>query len=112
MEQKFAIRDKVAVITGGGGIICGVLAEQMAFCGAKIAVLDRSSQAAQHTADRICSTGGQAIAIVCDVLERESIQRAADAVMNRWGIADILINGAGGNHPKATTGPDCSFFDL
>lgn len=112
MKHMFDISEKIAAITGGGGVICGTLAKKMAECGARIAVLDLSLEGAQRTVDAITEAGGDAIAVACDVLNRESIEQAAGKVIERYGRIDILINGAGGNHPKATTGPDHSFFDL
>lgn len=112
MSKLFEIDGKTTVITGGGGIICSALAKQMAACGAKVVVLDLSLESARRTAREITDDGNEAIALACDVLSLESIQQAATVVMEHYGSVDILINGAGGNHPKATTGPDHSFFDL
>ncbi|MBR5292082.1 MAG: SDR family oxidoreductase [Clostridia bacterium] len=106
------INGKIAVITGGGGVICGTLATEMAKQGARVAVLDLSLEKAQQTCDAIIKAGGQAIALSCNVLDRESTLAAAQSVIDTYGRIDILINGAGGNHPMATTGPDSSFFDL
>jgi len=108
----FRLDGKVAVITGGGGVICSAIAKDMADAGAKTALLDLSLERAQYTADEIIKNGGDAIAVETDVLSVESISRAKDAITRKYGKADILINGAGGSHPKATTGPEQSFFDL
>ena len=110
MAQLFS--GKVAAITGGGGIICSVLAKGLAQEGAKIAVLDISEQAAGKVADQINADGGQAIAVCVDVLDKNSVQQAADRVIDAFGRVDILINGAGGNKPAATTDAQHSFFDL
>ena len=112
MKQTFDISEKVVAITGGGGVICSTLAKEMAACGAKIAVLDLSFEGAQRTADTIVDASGEAIALACNVLNRESIEQAADAVINHYGRVDVLVNGAGGNHPKATTSSEHSFFEL
>ncbi len=106
------INGKVAVITGGGGVICSTLAVEMAKQGAHIAVLDLSLEKAQQTRDSIIHAGGQAIALSCNVLDRESTISAAQSVIATYGRIDILVNGAGGNHPMATTSSDSSFFDL
>jgi len=109
---NITVKDKVAVITGAGGIICSVLAKDMAAQGAKIALLDLALDKAQTAADEITKAGGEAIAVQANVLEIPSLEQAAKAVMEKFGKVDILINGAGGNHPKSTTGPKQSYFEL
>ena len=94
---------KSAVVTGGGGVLCSCFAEALGECGAKVAVLDLSLDAADAVAKRICANGGTAQAFACNVLEKESILAAGDAVIAAFGNIDILINGAGGNNPRATT---------
>ena len=94
---------KTAVVTGGGGVLCSCFAEALGECGAKVAVLDLSLDAADAVAKRICANGGTAQAFACNVLEKESILAAGDAVIAAFGNIDILINGAGGNNPRATT---------
>jgi len=108
----FRLDGKVAVITGAGGVICSELAKDMATAGAKIALLDLSAERAQAAADVIIKAGGEAIAVETDVLSPESLENAKASVLEKFGKIDILINGAGGNSPKATTNPDQSFFDL
>ncbi len=103
---------KVAVVTGGAGILCGTLCRELASEGAKVAVLDINVQAAEQLADEINQSGGEAAGIGCDVGEKESIFSAAQQVLKNWGRVDILINGAGGNSQKATTRADLPFFDL
>jgi len=97
------LNGKVAVVTGGGGILCGVMAKALAACGAKVAVLDLRAENAQKVADAINADGGTAIGVAANVLERESLQQAEKVVAEKFGKCDILINGAGGNHPKGTT---------
>jgi len=97
------LKGQVAVVTGGGGILCSVLADAMAQCGAKVAILDLKPEMGQKAADAITRAGNVAKAFACNVLERESIERAHAQVKAVFGPVDILVNGAGGNHPKGTT---------
>src|ERR1039457_3491487 len=97
------LKDQVAVITGGGGILCSVMADALAQCGAKVAILDLKLEHAQKAADKITKAGGVAKPFVCNVLEKASIEQAHAQVNAAFGPIDILINGAGGNHPKGTT---------
>lgn len=97
------LKDKIIVITGGGGILCSAFAEELAKEGAKIAVLDLNLAAAQKVADKIISNGGIAIAESCNVLLRESLEATRLNIINKLGKCDILINGAGGNNPKGNT---------
>jgi NAD(P)-dependent dehydrogenase (short-subunit alcohol dehydrogenase family) len=112
MKELFDVNDKVIVITGAGGVLCGAMATALAKAGARIAVLDIDETAAAEVTDEIISSQGQAIAVKCDVLDKKSIQAASDKVTSELGTIDILINGAGGNKKEATTSPDLSFFDL
>jgi len=112
MEELFDIKDKTIVITGAGGVLCGTMAKALAKAGAKIAVLDIVETAANKVVDEITSTGGQAVAVKCDVLDKASLELAKKKVTAQFGRIDVLINGAGGNKKEATTSPDLSFFDL
>lgn len=113
---------KVAVITGAGGVICSYMSEIMAAAGAKVVLLDINEKVVKAVADRINEEGGTAIGICCDVLSNESIKEAHDIVLKKFGKCNILLNGAGGNHPKATTksevfsmdqlGKEKTFFDI
>ena len=94
---------KVAVVTGAGGVICSVLAKELARAGARVALLNRSLDSAQIHANEIVAEGGIAKAYPCDVLDRERCYAVADQVERELGKCDILINGAGGNSPRATT---------
>jgi NAD(P)-dependent dehydrogenase (short-subunit alcohol dehydrogenase family) len=80
--------------------------------GARVAVLDLFPEGAQRVADEIVAAGGEALAIKCNVLDRASVEAAADTVLAAFGRVDLLINGAGGNKPQATTSADLRFFDL
>ena len=97
------LKDKVAVVTGGGGVLCAGFAKTLAACGAKVAILDLREDAAKVVADEINADGGCAIAIGANVLERESMEAAKKTVDEKLGSCDILLNGAGGNNPKGTT---------
>lgn len=103
---KVNLKDKVAVVTGGGGVLCSAFCEALAECGAKVAVMNRTLATAKSVADRINSSGGTAMAVSADVLSNDSLESARNEVEKAWGPADILINGAGGNHPKGNTGQE------
>jgi len=100
------LKNRVAVITGGGGVLCSGFAKTLAQLGVKVAVLDLREEAAQAVVDEIKAEGGTAIAIGCNVLETESLEMARKTVNSELGPCDILINGAGGNNPKGTTSKD------
>jgi NAD(P)-dependent dehydrogenase (short-subunit alcohol dehydrogenase family) len=102
----------VAVVTGGGGVLCRTMCLALAAQGVKVAVLDLSAEAAQRVVAEIAVNGGEAIAVPADVLDRLSLEAACRAVLDRFGRIDILINGAGGNKKQATTSTELSFFDL
>jgi NAD(P)-dependent dehydrogenase (short-subunit alcohol dehydrogenase family) len=104
--------DQVAVVTGGGGVLCRTLCLALAQSGVNVAVLDLIEEAARTVAAEIEANGGQAIAIQADVLSRASLEAACQLVLARFGRVDILINGAGGNKKQATTSAEQSFFDL
>lgn len=96
---KVNLTDKVIAITGAGGIICGEFARALAECGAKVALLDINFDAAKQIADEI---GDNAIAVRCDCLNKESIVEAKETIEESFGKVNFLINGAGGNNPRAT----------
>ncbi len=97
------LKGRVAVVTGGGGVLCGDFAKTLAKQGVKVAVLDLNEAAAQKVADEIVADGGVAIAVGCNVLEKESMEKAREFINEKLGTCDILLNGAGGNNPKGTT---------
>ena len=100
---KIDLSGQVAVVTGGGGILCSIMAEAIAECGAKVAILDLREDAATKVADKINAKGGTAIGVSCNVLDKASIEAAAAIVESKLGKINILLNGAGGNNPKGTT---------
>ena len=101
---------KVAVVTGAGGVLCSYFAKVLARAGAKVALLDLNYEAAKSYADEIIAEGGIAKAYACNVLEKDTCYAVADEIEKDLGRCDILINGAGGNNPKATT--DKEYFEL
>ncbi|HNU99787.1 MAG: SDR family oxidoreductase [Verrucomicrobia bacterium] len=112
LDSLFNVRGQVAVITGGAGVLCSAMAKGLAAAGAKIAVLDLAREAACKLADEIKAAGRTAVGLPCNVLDRPSVEAAAEAVLQAFGRVDVLVNGAGGNKPQATTSPDKRFFDL
>ncbi len=112
LNKLFGLEGKVAVVTGGGGVLCGAMSLALGRVGVKVAVLDLFVEAAQRVVDQIAAEGGEAIAVQCNVLDKPSIEAAAQEVLAAFGKVDILINGAGGNKAQASTSADLSFFDL
>ena len=94
---------KTIVVTGAGGVLCSTLAKALAKEGNKVAVLDLRKEAADKVADEINADGGQAIGLAANVLEKDSLEQAKKQVNAIFGKVDILVNGAGGNHPLGTT---------
>lgn len=97
------LKGRVAVVTGGGGVLCSGFAKDLAASGVKVAVLDIRKDSAQTVADEITAAGGESIGIACDVLSAESLEQARRTVNEAFGACDILLNGAGGNSPLGTT---------
>lgn len=117
------LKDKVTVVTGAGGVLCGMFAKTLAEAGAKVAVLDLNLEAARAVADDITKDGYTAVAYKANVLQRESLEEVHAKILSELGPCDILVNGAGGNNPKAQTTKEyfeigdieddtISFFDL
>ncbi|OGV57369.1 MAG: D-mannonate oxidoreductase [Lentisphaerae bacterium GWF2_52_8] len=100
---KVDLSGKVAVVTGGGGVLCSTMAAALAEAGAKVALLDLKEENAVKAAEGICKNGGKAIGVAANVLQKDSLMAAEEVVRSKLGACDILINGAGGNHPKGTT---------
>ena len=102
--------NKVAVVTGGAGVLCREFCKALALCGAKVAILNRTLSKAEAVAEEIHAMGGEAKAFAVDVTDKESVAAAHNAVLEAYGKCDILINGAGGNDPAATA--DDEFFSM
>ncbi len=100
---KINLKNKVVVVTGAGGVLCSMFAEALAEAGAKVALLDLNYDAAKKVSDDINGKGGITIPVKANVLEKQSLLEAKAAVNKKLGKCDILINGAGGNNPRATT---------
>jgi NAD(P)-dependent dehydrogenase (short-subunit alcohol dehydrogenase family) len=112
ISSMFNLEGKTAVVTGGGGVLCSVIARTLAMAGARVAVLDHKQESCDLVTHHIETEGGSALSVCCDVLNKEAIRDSANKVMDAFGKVDILVNGAGGNRPQASTNPEQSFFDL
>jgi NAD(P)-dependent dehydrogenase (short-subunit alcohol dehydrogenase family) len=112
INTLFSLQGKVAVITGGTGVLGSAMTIALANAGAKVAILGRRKEVAQTLADEIVRNGGDAIGISADVLNRQQLLDAKKIILDKWNTIDILVNGAGGNMPGATIPPDKNFLDL
>jgi NAD(P)-dependent dehydrogenase (short-subunit alcohol dehydrogenase family) len=112
LEQLFGLDGKVIVVPGGSGALGGAIARGLARAGASVVLLGRTMATLGATAMMIAMEGGECTAVPADVLDAESLQRALDTVLKRYGRVDGLVNAAGGNRPEATTSASRSFFDL
>ena len=108
----FSIKEKVAVITGVGGVLGGSIAESFIKEGAKIAAIDIREDNLNKRVAELTKSGGEAIGIVGNVLDIESLEKVSEEILSRWGKIDILLNIAGGNIPGATLEPEQRFFDM
>jgi NAD(P)-dependent dehydrogenase (short-subunit alcohol dehydrogenase family) len=109
---SFSLENKVAIVTGGTGVLGGALARGLAAAGARLGILGRRAEQAALVANEITSAGGAAMPLSADVLDRAQLLAAREQIVAAWGGVDILINAAGGNIPAATVVGDRSFFDL
>lgn len=103
LPMKVDLTGKVCVVTGGAGVLGGYWAEALCASGAKVAVLDRDLKQAERKAQELTDLGGIALGVQADVLNKESLKKAHEEVLKNLGKCDLLLNGAGGNHPKGTT---------
>lgn len=105
------LKNKVVVITGGAGVLCGYWVDALAECGAKVAIINRSLAPAQKKAAEVVANGKIAIAVEANVLDKEELKKAHEVILAKLGPVDILINGAGGNNPKGTTSKEYLYED-
>jgi NAD(P)-dependent dehydrogenase (short-subunit alcohol dehydrogenase family) len=110
--EIFSLEGQVAVVTGGTGVLGGAMARGLAWAGAKVGVLGRRQEKAEAAVQTIEEMGGEALALLADVLDRGQLEAARGAVEERWGRLDVLVNAAGGNMSQATLEPGQSFFDV
>ena len=102
-QNMFDVTDRIYAITGAGGALCGVMAIELAARGARVALLDLDHEAAKQRAKTITDAGGKALPLQCDVLDEVRIAACEETIEQEWGVPDVLINGAGGNHPSGST---------
>jgi NAD(P)-dependent dehydrogenase (short-subunit alcohol dehydrogenase family) len=110
--ELFSLEGRVAVVTGGTGVLGGAMARGLARAGAKVGVLGRRRERAEAGVKAIEADGGVALALPADVLDRGELEAAREAAVEQWGRLDVLVNAAGGNMPSATLEPGGSFFEL
>lgn len=110
--KQYDFTGKSIAITGGAGILGGEMACALAGCGANVAILDRDPKLFDRFVHRVEGCKGRCIVVYADVLDPEILKQTAAKIVEDFGRVDVLINGAGGNNPKASTGPDRKFFDL
>jgi NAD(P)-dependent dehydrogenase (short-subunit alcohol dehydrogenase family) len=111
-ENLFSLKGKVAVVTGGTGVLGGAMARGLAAAGAKVAILGRRAEKAAEVAESIRGEGGEAMALPADVLNKEELDQARAKLLKEWGTVDILINAAGGAVAEATVVGERTFFDV
>lgn len=112
LTKQYDFSNRVVVITGGAGILCGEMACALVGCNANVAIIDRAPEQAERLSPRLKLCNGRYIVVEGQVLHKDTMEGAARMILDRWGKVDCLINGAGGNNPDATTGGGKTFFDL
>jgi NAD(P)-dependent dehydrogenase (short-subunit alcohol dehydrogenase family) len=112
LTKLFSLHDRVAIVTGGTGVLGGAMAAGLAAAGAKVAILGRRAEQAAAVAQQLTTNGGVAMPLPADVLDSEQLTVARQQVLDKWGRIDILVNAAGGNSPDATVFNDVTFFNL
>jgi NAD(P)-dependent dehydrogenase (short-subunit alcohol dehydrogenase family) len=112
IKELYDFTGKTVVITGGNGVLGGDMAVALAGLGANVAIADLNTDISGDLQKRLQNLAGEVSVFKCNVLDRESLIQTKEAVTEKYGAVDILINAAGGNKPQATTSPDLSFFDL
>jgi NAD(P)-dependent dehydrogenase (short-subunit alcohol dehydrogenase family) len=112
MQDLFSLAGKVAIVTGATGVLGSEMTRSLARSGARVAVLGRRVEKAHRVAGEIEAAGGQSLVLPADVLDTGQLEDARDALLERWGGVDILVNAAGGNVPEATLSDGIGFFEL
>lgn len=112
LNSLFSLEKKVAVVTGGTGVLGSSMVKALASAGAKVAIVGRRKDVADDLAKEIRKSGGEAIGVSADVLNAEQLRNAKNSIIDQFGTINILVNGAGGNMPGATIPPDKTFLDL
>ena len=112
MDDMFCIKEKVAVVTGAGGVLGGSISRSLAQAGAKIVVLDIRQENINNAVSEIKAMGGTVTGFLCNVLDMDSLEETAKKIVEKWKTIDILINCAGGNVPGATLDPSQTIFDM
>ncbi len=110
--ERFSLEGKVALLTGGSGVLGSAMARGLSQAGAKIGIYDRRIDVTDRVVASICDEGGEAMRLTGDVLIKDQIEKARDQILDQWGHVDILVNAAGGNSDPANVPPNGSFFDL
>ncbi|MFT3920728.1 SDR family oxidoreductase [Cloacibacterium sp.] len=112
MNEMFSIAGKVAIISGAGGVLGGSIAKSFIKAGAKVVAIDIRQENLDIRVKELTDLGGEAIGVIGNVLDIESLEKVAETVVEKWGSIDILLNIAGGNIPSATLSADQCFFDM
>lgn len=112
MNETFSIKDKVAIVTGAGGVLGSSIAKSFLQAGAKVVAIDIHEENLNKRVEELKAYGSEVIGVVGNVLDIESLENVASEVLAKWGKIDILLNIAGGNLPGATLLPDQEFFDM
>jgi NAD(P)-dependent dehydrogenase (short-subunit alcohol dehydrogenase family) len=112
LKELFSLEGRVAVVTGGTGVLGGAMAQGLARLGARVAVLGRNRERADQAVAAMTAAGGEALALLADVNNQAALLKARDALLARWGKVDILVNAAGGNVAAANVPDDASLFDV
>ncbi len=112
LSKCLNLEGRVAVISGGAGVLCSQIAKAIGECGGKVVILDISEESMKNLSKYLTKKNIEHLTIKTDILDKENIKAAAQKTFDKFGAVDILINGAGGNKTQATTSPDLSFFDL
>ena len=110
--NSFSIKGKVAIVTGGGGVLGGNIAKSFVKAEAKVVILDIRKENVEQRVKELKELGGETLGFVSNVLNVEEMKKTKDAILQKWGKIDILINAAGGNLPGATLTPEQNIFDM